>query len=54
MLQDEKSSFVAVVVSHSRFLVAGSAPSELPVVSRHELEQVLPDSVKHHGIQGPM
>lgn len=53
MPQDEKSSFVAVVVSRSRFLIAGSAPSELPFVSRLELEQVLQDCVKHHEIQRP-
>lgn len=45
---------MAGVVSHSRFLVAGSAPFGILVVSRHYLEEAVQDSVKHHGIQGPM
>lgn len=46
MRQDEQNSFGAGVVSRSRFLVAGSAPSEILVVSRHYLEQAVQDRVE--------
>lgn len=52
--QDEQNSFGAGVVSHSRFLVAGSVPSEDLVVSMHYLEQDVQENVEHFGIQGPL
>lgn len=52
--QDEQNPFGAGVVSHSRFLVVGSVPSEILVVSMHYLKQDVQDHVEHFGIQGPM